>query len=202
MQFCSHLLCHFNLSDNLELSALENVEIRDYSHSFFPSLSMTKQKMIMVLCTPFLHQPLISLGTTLTCLTLEGVGPSLLVGHVDFQVLPSHPRQHWGWTSPSTHGDTQQHSHVPGFPLPQAELHLAPGGHSNISPGCVSQRHAHPHVSASVPSCSSLAFGQHQDREGHGQRNSVVTLSCLITIQNQGICGKFLFCVTCSCQLY
>lgn len=116
MQFCSHLLCCFNLSDNLELYDLENVEIPDYSHSSFPPLSMLKQKMAMALCTPFLHCPLIPLGTTITCQTFRGVDPSPSIGHVDLQVLPSHPRQHWGWTPPSTQGDTQQHSHVPGLP--------------------------------------------------------------------------------------
>lgn len=29
MHFCSHLLCHFNLRDNLEIPALENTEISD-----------------------------------------------------------------------------------------------------------------------------------------------------------------------------
>lgn len=42
MQFCSHLLYCFNLSDNLELSALENVEISGYFHSFFHFRSMTE----------------------------------------------------------------------------------------------------------------------------------------------------------------
>lgn len=69
----------------------------------------------MAFWTPFLHCPLISLGTTLICLTLRGVAPFPRIAHVDLQLLPSCPRQHWGCSPPSMHEDTQQHSHMPGL---------------------------------------------------------------------------------------
>lgn len=173
MQFCSHLLCHFNLSGNLELSALENVEISDYLQPFsLPSPWLTRKQ-------PWLCRlpPSMSLGTTLTCQALRSLStcwPHAPAG------LPSFPWQHWGWTPPSTHEDTQQplpHARA-AFSFPYTKLLWAPGGRSNISPGCVSQCHAHPHVSGFVPPCSSLACPLGQRRPWSMKAMVISELSC------------------------
>lgn len=173
MQFCSHLLCHFNLSGNLELSALENVEISDYLQPFsLPSPWLTRKQ-------PWLCRlpSSMSLGTTLTCQALRSFStcwPHAPAG------LPSCPWQHWDWTPPSTHEDTQQplpHARA-AFSFPYTKLLWAPGGRSNISPGCVSQCHAHPHISGSVPPCSSLACPLGQRRPWSMKAMVISELSC------------------------
>lgn len=148
MQFCSHLLCHFNLSGHLELSALENVEISDYLQPFFLPSPWLNGKQPRLCRLPSST----SLGTTLICRTLRSLPtywPHAPAG------LPSCPWQHWGWTPPSTHEDTQQplpHARA-AFSFSYTKLHCALGGRSNISPGCTSQCHAHPHISGSVLPC-------------------------------------------------